>query len=1747
MYRQASRSENGFLQLAAAYGIESQWQDDLEQDHLVPATTISAMLKSSGVSSDSSEQIDKELLSLAETVLEPVYVWKKSIVDSGQAEIQLFLPEANNDSRLTWLINTESGGSHSGACLLGELSDSRAEHASTVKGWVGKVLKVSCHLDPGYHRLHLTITEESGNCRGNWQAQLVVVPDKCYLPESMEGGHRTWGPAVHLASLRSSRNWGVGDFSDLKELVDWCATEGAGWLSLKPLQRVRTTILSKTGWPAVSSRSFIDPIYLDVEKIADFSESEEIRRSVLAPQFQERTQVLRDLPVVDYLAVASLKKSVLSALYKHFRQEHLNTASARAEEFRRFQADGGQHLELFARHEALSDWFDESDNCPSWTSWPEAYRQPGSPAVEEFAAANRERVEYFQYLQWQIDVQLQEAGRRCLELELPIGLALTMPFGIDRQGADTWQFRALFAEDGSAGSQPVDSTHLGDCWETAALLPRRLKEKAYQPLIDALRLCMRHAGALNVEYICSYNRAFFIPDGLEPDESTYWRYCLDDILGIIALESHRQRCMVIGRDLDIGFRRHPENEETLLAMTDRGIFLHTSLYRQKHGSAYEPPSTHPAQALFTFAQDNLPSWRAYWLGHDLSMQNLDSSNKDLRDKLMSERIHNRMELLRLLESEDLLPHGVTIDPLSVADASPHLAAAVYAAMAASPCQLIQFDFEDAMPECSAIAPTTWLKKLPADLRDLSEHYGVQALVKQMRTRRSIYRSEGKLQSDSRGITKQIPASTYRLQFNRDFTFARAAQLVPYLSRLGISHLYASPLLKARPGSKHCYDIVSHKELNPELGTIDDFRHLVSELRRHGMGLILDVVPNHMGIGKDNPWWMDVLENGPASLFADYFDIDWNPVKPELKGKVLLPLLGESYGRCLTGGQLKLCFRPHEGRLFLQYYEHEFPINPASYPIVLGHRLDVLKERLGKDNLDVLEFQSILAALERLPNHIEPVGFAERLREKHFQLVRLSALCSRNGDIAEFINQNLRDFEYKENDSTTAHRLHDLLQVQAYRLATWRVASDEINYRRFFDVNSLAAIRVEDARVFLEVHELLFQLIQEKLVDGLRIDHPDGLFDPAAYFAKLQSCSATRLGLVNVGSEQYDAGSDKLPFYIVVEKVLAPFEHLEADFAVSGTTGYDFLNAVNQLLVYSANESRLQKIYEEFTGQNLDYDKLKYVCRTLILETVLNSELHVLANRLNKISESNWFSRDYTFNSLRHALSQIVTHFPVYRTYATPQRIDKTARQYIDWAVKQAKKRSVVVDNSIYDFIRSVLAMEPIDSSYGKESESRQLQNDIQLFAMQFQQFTGPVMAKSIEDTLFYRYNRLISLNEVGGEPHRFGSTINAFHHQNQERQRRRPHELIATSSHDTKRSEDVRARLAVLSEIPTVWRDTTLSWAMANSNYKTLLDEMKAPDTNDEYMLYQILVGAFPYGQYHRQAIASFKERLIDFALKAAREAKQYTSWIRENHAYEQALTKFIDKFVSGMESNEDFLTGFARFHKPLCEAGFINTLVQTALKMTSPGIPDIYQGNELLDLSLVDPDNRRPVDFAKREAYLEEIARFTEENFPAWQSDSSDARRTADCDSFLQAIEKDWTDGRAKLYLTARALAYRKANPELFTRGKYTALEVNGSGKQHLVAFLREHGKERLLVAAPLHTATLLNKDDLTRYFQGSWAEALRQDETWLDTEIILPEGPMPSQWRNLLTGERICTPVGNVLANTIFKQFPVALLRSI
>jgi (1->4)-alpha-D-glucan 1-alpha-D-glucosylmutase len=958
-----------------------------------------------------------------------------------------------------------------------------------------------------------------------------------------------------------------------------------------------------------------------------------------------------------------------------------------------------------------------------------------------------------------------------------------------------------------------------------------------------------------------------------------------------------------------------------------------------------------------------------------------------------------------------------------------------------------------------------------------------------------------------------PSATYRLQFNKSFTFEDAAGLVDYLHELGITDIYASPFLMAKPGSVHGYDVTDQSRFNPEIGDEASFLRLSSALERHKMGLIADVVPNHMCITHpSNAWWWDVLENGPSSPFGRYFDIDWHPPKEELVNKVLLPVLGDQYGRVLENQEIQIVYG--DGQFHVSVYDTPLPLAPPTWTMLLEPAVATLREKLGPENEHVAELESIVTSLSHLagPTETDDAKVRERLREKEIVKRRLAQLLKSSAEAVEAIDTSLAEINGRRGEPRSFDRLERLLESEPYRLSFWRVAMDEINYRRFFDINDLAAIRVEDPEVFSAVHALIFDLVRQGHVRGLRVDHPDGLFEPEKYFRFLQDgCRAWSAS--SNGHAKQDVSNRT--FYIVAEKILSGNEPLRTDWAVEGTTGYSFLNLVNGLFVDHSKEKAFQQLYRRFTGWTQAFDDLVSDSKRLTLQVAMSSELNVLARRLDHISEQHRWSRDFTLESLRDALREVLAAFPVYRTYVSSDHaeVDAQDRRQVNIATREAKLRNPAISQSVFDFIQSVLLLEhPSGVDDAQRAERK-------LFAMRFQQLSSPVMAKGVEDTAFYRYYPLASLNEVGGDPSRFGTSVNAFHRRNLIRRELWRNSMSASSTHDTKRGEDVRARINVLSETPGEWYRAIRRWRELNRAAKTKVDDRHAPDANEEYLLYQTLIGTWPLYPMNPEEHTAYVGRIDGYMQKALHEAKVHTSWVNPNSEYEQAVTKFVQRVLDPSPENV-FLQELRQFQAPIARAGLWNSIAQLVLKIASPGVPDFYQGNDLWAFDLVDPDNRRAVNYDVRRQMLKSLQQQAERDRAA----------------LLDRLRENPCDGAVKLYVTSEALRFRRDHRDLFAQGSYTALSAEGNRARHIVAFARATAAQTLVAVTGRFFLKLCNSHNKPI------------GDIWGNTAIALPKKTEHRIFRDILSGETITAEdrEGGLLLpiNKVFSSCPVALL---
>lgn len=928
---------------------------------------------------------------------------------------------------------------------------------------------------------------------------------------------------------------------------------------------------------------------------------------------------------------------------------------------------------------------------------------------------------------------------------------------------------------------------------------------------------------------------------------------------------------------------------------------------------------------------------------------------------------------------------------------------------------------------------------------------------------------------------RVPLATYRIQFNSSFDFNHAKTIVSYLQELGISDLYASPIFKARTGSTHGYDVVDQNQLNPELGTSEDFDQLIEEIKNNGMGWLQDIVPNHMAYDSQNKYLMDIFEHGPDSEFLDFFDIDWEHPLTDFRGRVLTPLMGDFYGNCLENGELKLAYE--EEGLTINYYSLKLPLKIESYAYLVSYGLKELEEKLGRRHPNVVKLLGVLYVLK---NILSEELSQDRRSQTLFAKGLLWELYQDNTDIQKFIDQNIEFLNGKPGEPESFNPLDQILSDQFFRLSYWKVGAEELNYRRFFTVNELISVKVEDDKVFNKTHDLIFKLVRSGKFTGLRIDHIDGLYNPLQYLQWLRE----KVGNV----------------YLTVEKILDVEEELPKKWPIEGTSGYEFLIYTNSLFCQRENEDRFNQIYRDATGLTAAFKQLLIDKKRLIADRNLRGDADNLARLLKRIAGQYRYGRDFTLQGLQTAILEILVRFPVYRTYIHEGQLSEEDRYYVQFAIQEARGQHPELINEL-NLVEKFLLLE-YDDYLSDENKQLWLH-----FVMKFQQFSGPLTAKGVEDTLFYVYNRFISLNEVGGAPYQFGIIPDTFHHFNQKRLKFWPHTMNTTATHDTKRSEDLRARLNVISEIPDEWEAQVRTWIELNRSHKIEADGRIIPDGNDEYALYQSLVGAYPFDETEYPL---FVERVKQFAVKAVREAKVHTAWLRPDSAYEDGFVEFVSKILTDSEDNQ-FLKQLRSFQQKVAFYGMFNSLSQTLIKITSPGLPDFYQGTELWDLSLVDPDNRRPVDYEKRIKFLQDIKQCSQE----------------DILSLIEELKTTPEDGRMKLFLIYQGLSVRKQYLEVYQQGSYIPLEITGDYAQHILAFGRAYGQQIIITVVPRFLTNLVEPKQFPL-----------GEKIWKDTAIKIPED-WTKDWKNTMTHQLISghhsLKVGDILT-----VFPVALLSS-
>ncbi len=1697
--------------LAAAHGIALEYHDIWGTLHRVEAPVLRALLAAMHVAAEDDHAVEASLRD-AEAArwrlpLEPLTVLRSH---ARPWSLCVRVATATATAPLAWRVVDESGD------VAHHAVDGTRIVAGARGGDDGACVELTIPLDadlaPGYHRIAL-LADDDAVAEGT----LAVAPPGCYRPPALRDGGRAWGVAVQLYALRSRDNWGAGDFGDLAQAMAQWGKAGADLIGVNPLHALFPHDPARASPYSPSSRLFLNPLYLDVEALPEFAASAQARALVASEDFRAELAALRAPPLVDYPGVAAAKHRVLRLVYADARRARSARARQRWAQFEAFKAAGGEPLRRHARFEALQEHFHRARaEVWGWPAWPQAFHDPAGEAVQRFADEHAERVDYFAWLQWQAGLQRAAAAERGRRAGMTVGLYTDLAVSVDRGGAEAWAQQDLYAGAASVGAPPDAFAVDGQDWGLPPMVPARLVAAGYAPFVATLRATMRDAGALRIDHAMGLRRLFWVPPGGRPAQGTYVHYPFDALLGLLALESHRHRCAVIGEDLGTV----PDEVREALAANDV-LSYRVLLFERDAAGDFRPPQAYPEQALATFSTHDLPTLRGWWQGDDLRLRAAHGmlGPHVAVDEALHGRADERRRLAAALDAAGVLPPDAPRDPAQPASATA-VGLAAQRFLARSPCALVVVQWDDVcgaadqanLPGTTDAYPN-WRRKLPLAVESLPQDPHVVALaaaLRDERPRRALpapppapRASPAPRKAARRNVPlplAAIPRSTYRLQLHRDFGFADATRLVPYFAALGISHLYCSPYLRARPGSRHGYDVVDHRAFNPEIGTDEDFARFVDALAHHGMSHVCDVVPNHMAImGEDNAWWMEVLEHGPAAEHAEFFDIDWTPPDATMRGKVLLPVLGGPYGEVLERGELRLVFEPDTGAIVVRYFDHRLPVDPALHPVVL----DAAAERAPRTGD---ELRAIADALRALPSRD---ATPERCRERRASAAALAArLAQAAADAPEVraaIDAAVAALNGTPGVPASFDALHELLEAQAWRLASWRVAGDEINYRRFFDINELAGLRMERDDVFDAAHDFLLGLAADGRIGGLRIDHPDGLADPARYVARLQERYRHHV------AQRAAPASGPAGLFVVLEKICAQHETLPGDWRVHGDTGYPFANAVNAVLVDPTARARVERAWRAFVGPDaVDFEQAAYEGKRMVLGGALAAGLTTLAGRALAIARADRRTRDFTFSILRRALEETIACFPVYRTYVGPHGAAPRDRRYVDWAVSRARRRSRIADASVFDFVRTLLLAQ---IPAGAPDAAARL-----AFATSFQQLTPPVAAKGIEDTAFYRHTRLVSLNDVGSEPGTFGSTRRAFHRTVRERFCAWPSTLLCTSTHDNKRSEDVRARIDVISERPAQWRLAVRRWSRLNRSRKREVDGAAAPSANDEYLLYQTLVGSFPEAA-GVTALDGYAERIADYMVKAAREAKLRTSWVDADAGYEEALRAFVSALLAPRPDNR-FLDDLRREVRPYAWFGRLNSLSMALLKFTVPGIPDIYQGNELLDFSLVDPDNRRSVDFAARAAALARLQRLD--------------RGEAPLAGAVRALFDGPEASDPKLWLTVRSLAFRNRHPALVAEGDYLPLAASGGRARHVLAFARRHAGEAMIVVACRLMASL-----------GLDAGALPLgDRAWGEDTLdagFLPDGTVLA---NAITGESVAVAAGRLPLAAVLASFPGALL---
>ncbi|HMF06794.1 MAG TPA: malto-oligosyltrehalose synthase, partial [Methylocella sp.] len=1422
-----------------------------------------------------------------------------------------------------------------------------------------KSVLIAPPFERGYYRLSLSTKAAEG------AATLIVAPSRCWLPAALESDMRGWGATTHAYGLRSDDDLGIGDFTLIGRAAEACAKLGASFLGLNPLHALFGADRTQNSPYSPSSRLFLEPLYIDAHAAADRF-GVPWRDCFIHSQVLALAAKMRKSNLVDYEGVWRLKREIFDRLWSQSKNSPEQTA------FAQFRANHGEPLARHATFEVLSEYF-AARGFNRLDRWPQSYRDVSSPQVDAFRCEHSELINFHAWLQWIADEQLAAAARKAHKSEMEIGLYGDLAVGADRCGSEIWAASKRYAQRLSIGAPPDQLGPQGQNWGFPPFDPFVLSREGLAGFREIVAANMRRFGAIRIDHAFQLKRLFLIPEGQPATLGAYVEYPFEAMLAVLRLESHRAQCMVIAEDLGTrpdGFSK---------AIMRSGILGYRLLpFERKADGRFKLARDYPRHVVAALNTHDLPTFAGWCRGLDIDLR--ECFGFCTRTEADARRDARRVEIAAL--AARLREEGIA----GSHEDGPALLSAIRF-LARTRASLAAIQFEDALQEVQQInlpgppaGHPDWRRRLSNTVEILTSPGGPLARIAVAMT------EEGRSLRPQRARLADIPPRVaYRVQLNKSFTFDDAAAIAPYLADLGFSHIYTSPIQKARAGSMHGYDIVDH-QLDPQLGGMAGFLRFSDRLKECNLRLIVDIVPNHMGIGgSENTWWLSVLEWGQRSPYAKGFDIDWT--HPKAKGKLVVPLLERSRQEALAAGDFELRFDEADGSFNLWYFTHRFPIRLDDYPLIISCILGACRSGDAKDLAHVVD--AIRADLPRAD--------APSRCEAHKRA--LLAILSRKPETQAAVSQALAMINGQRGAA-----LGHLIACQYYRPTHWRSASNEINYRRFFDINSLAALRIEEPDVFAKVHETIFGFVREERIEGLRIDHIDGLADPEAYISALQ--------------QELGPG-----FYIVAEKILDPAESLRS-WPLAGTTGYDTLTQIDGLFMERMSEAIFDAIYKGKANETQDYASQLRAAKREILEKNFASECERLLDDLEQAAKADPRSSDLTRNELREGLIALIGALPIYRTYLTTANPSQKDVSVIEQA--RGTIAAPEIDQAL-DFIVTFLLL-PDCSTFGQWLQER--------VRRKFQAITAPVMAKSAEDTMFYRYGRFIALNEVGGDPGRFGIDAEEFHQHFAQRARNWPHAMLATSTHDTKRAEDARARLLALTGMAEEWQAMLTDWPHAFGKPADL-------DQGELYFLLQSIIGAWPldllFGHSSDAGWKEFRDRINAFLVKALRESKRRTSWSFPNTAYEKM---FIAVTTGLLAPDSRFVQVFAPFVKRLAIRGILISIARTVLKCTLPGVPDFYQGTEFWDFSLVDPDNRRPVDYKSRMA-------------------------GATANAPLSAMMHDWRNGHLKQYCIRRLLADRSADPDLYAFGSYEPVMAQDSGAQASIAFRRDQARSSLFVVA--------------------------------------------------------------------------------